>query len=167
MPESTRGDASDTTAAKTEAYRTRTTMPSPSEMTAFNQQVIDNFRANKGKVTIDPFKSAPIVLVHHVGAKSGVERVSPLAYDMDGDNLIIIAAKAGAPQNPAWFHNLVAHPRTKIELGPDTIQVTAEPLTEGDERTRLYQRMADKMPDLHEFQRNTDRLIPVVVLHRK
>ncbi|WP_279579151.1 nitroreductase family deazaflavin-dependent oxidoreductase [Fodinicola feengrottensis] len=116
---------------------------------------------------VDPFKGAPLVLVHHVGAKSGKERIAPLAYDIDGDNVIIIASKGGTPENPAWFHNLVANPDTKIELGPDVIEVTAEPLTEGEERARLYQQMADKMPNFHEYQKNTDRLIPVVVLHRK
>jgi deazaflavin-dependent oxidoreductase (nitroreductase family) len=152
---------------KAAELRESNTVPSDAEMAAFNKMIIDDFRANNGKVTVEPFKGAPLVLVHHVGAKSGKERIAPLAYDIDGDDVIIIASKGGAPQSPAWFHNLVANPDTKIELGPDVIEVTAEPLTEGDERARLYKQMADKMPNFHEYQTKTDRLIPVVVLHRK
>ena len=133
----------------------------------YNVQLVENFRANKGHVTIEPFTGAPLVLVHHVGAKSGTKRVTPLAYTRDGDNVIIIASKGGTPENPAWYHNLRANPDTTIELGPDTVEVTAEALTEGPERERLYKQMADQMPNFHEYQLKTDRLIPVVVLHRK
>jgi deazaflavin-dependent oxidoreductase (nitroreductase family) len=137
------------------------------EMNAFNVKIIEDFRANNGTVTIDPFVGAPIVLVHHVGAKSGVERISPLAYTRDGDDVIIIASKGGTPENPAWYHNLRANPDTTIELGPDTIEVTAEALTEGPERERLFNQMGDQMPNFHEYQTKTERLIPVVVLHRR
>ena len=137
------------------------------EMHAFNKLIIDDFRAHNGTVTIEPFANGPIVLLHHVGAKSGVERVSPLGYTRDGDDVIIIASKGGSPENPAWYHNLRANPNTTIELGPDTIEVTAEPLTEGPERERLFKQMADQFDNFNEYQRNTDRLIPVVVLHRR
>ena len=99
--------------------------------------------------------------------KSGVERVCPLAYTLDGDDVIMIASKGGSPENPAWYHNLRVHPDTTIELGPDTIEVTAEPLTEGPERERLFTQMADRFDNFYEYQKKTDRLIPVVVLHRR
>ena len=136
-------------------------------MNAMNKQVVDDFRANKGNVTIAPFAGAPIVLLHHVGAKTGTKRITPLVYDQAGDQLFVIASKGGTPENPAWYHNLLASPETSIELGPDTFAVTAEALTEGEERARLYQHIADKMPNFAEYQKKTDRLIPVVLLHRK
>lgn len=137
------------------------------EVNSFNKTLIDDFRANNGSVTIGPFAGGAIVLVHHVGAKSGNERVSPLAYTLDGDDVVIIASKGGAPENPAWYHNLLANPNTTIELGPDTIEVTAEALTEGTERDRLFKQMADQYENFWEYQKNTDRTIPVVVLHRR
>lgn len=137
------------------------------EMKALNVKIIEDFRANNGTVTIPPFAGGPIVLVHHVGAKSGAERVSPLAYTRDGDDVVIIASKGGTPENPAWYHNLRANPDTVIELGPDTIEVTAQALTEGPERERLYTQMADQLPNFYEYQKKTDRLIPVVVLRRR
>lgn len=143
------------------------TAPTVDQMNRFNQTIIDDFRENKGTVTIPPFAGGPIVLVHHTGAKSGTERVAPLAYTRDGDDVIIIASKGGAPENPAWYHNLLANPDTKVELGPDTWDVTAEALTDGPERARLYKAQADLMPNFHEYQKNTDRLIPVVRLRRR
>lgn len=140
---------------------------SADEMNSFNAALIADFRANNGTVTLQPFAGGSIVLVHHVGAKSGVERVTPLAYTRDGDDVIIIASKGGSPENPAWYHNLRANPDTVIELGPDTIEVTAEPLTEGPERERLFKQMADQFPNFNDYQEKTERLIPVVVLHRR
>ena len=133
----------------------------------FNQKMIDDFRANNGTVTIEGFAGAPILLLHHVGAKSGIERVTPLAYDEADGQLFIVASKAGSPENPAWYHNLRANPETTIELGPDTIAVTAEALAEGEERDRLYKHIAAKMPNFAEYEKKTDRIIPIVVLHRK
>ncbi|GAA1695604.1 nitroreductase family deazaflavin-dependent oxidoreductase [Fodinicola feengrottensis] len=137
------------------------------QMNAINKQVIDDFRANNGTITTPPFTGTPIVLLHHVGAKSGTKRITPLVYHQDGDQLFIIASKGGTPENPAWYYNLLANPDTTIEVGPDTIEVTIEALTEGDERARLYKIAADKMPNFAEYQTKTDRLIPVVVLRRK
>lgn len=137
------------------------------EINAFNVKLIEDFRANNGTVTLPPFTGGQILLLHHVGAKSGVKRVSPLGYTRDGDDFVIIASKGGAPENPAWFHNLRANPDTTIEVGPDTIDVTAEALTEGPERERLFKQMADVYQNFYEYQKNTDRLIPVVVLHRR
>jgi deazaflavin-dependent oxidoreductase (nitroreductase family) len=137
------------------------------EINAFNVKLIEDFRTNNGTVTLPPFTGGQILLLHHVGAKSGVERVSPLGYTRDGDDFVIIASKGGAPENPAWFHNLRANPDTTIEVGPDTIEVTAEAFTEGPERERLFKQMADVYQNFYEYQKNTDRLIPVVVLRRR
>lgn len=137
------------------------------EAAAFNNRIIENFRENNGSVTVPPFVGGQMLLLHHVGAKSGIERISPLAYTRDGDDLVIIASKGGAPDNPAWFHNLRANPETTVELGSDTVDVTAEALTEGPERERLFNQMADVYSNFYEYQKNTDRLIPVVVLHRR
>jgi deazaflavin-dependent oxidoreductase (nitroreductase family) len=137
------------------------------EMTAFNKLIIEDFRKNNGSVTVEPFVDGQLLLLHHVGAKSGTERISPLGYTLDGDNVIIIASKGGTPENPAWFHNLLANPETTIEIGADTVEVTAEALTEGPERERIFNQMADVYSNFHEYQKNTDRLIPVVVLHRR
>ncbi len=137
------------------------------EMNSFNAKLIEDFRANNGSVTIEPFAGGSILLLHHVGAKSGTERISPLGYTLDGDDVILIASKGGAPENPAWYHNLRANPNTTIEIGPDTVEVTAELLAEGPEHDRLFKQMADQYPNFWEYQKNTDRLIPVVVLHRR
>ncbi len=138
-----------------------------SEFADFNQRVIADFRANNGSVTIEGFAGAPLLLLHHVGAKTGTERVTPLAYDEADGRLFIVASKAGSPENPAWYHNLLANPETTIEFGPDTIAVTAEALTEREERDRLYKHIAAKMPNFAEYEKKTDRIIPIVVLHRK
>src|ERR1700735_3475831 len=91
---------------------------------SFNQKVIDEFRANAGKVG-GPFEGAPMLLLHSTGAKSGGARLHPGVYQADGDRYVIFASYAGAPTNPDWYHNLVAHPDATIEVGTDTIDVTA------------------------------------------
>jgi deazaflavin-dependent oxidoreductase (nitroreductase family) len=130
----------------------------------WNKKVIAEFRANGGKVG-GPFEGATLLLLHTTGAKSGQQRVSPLAYTTDGDRYVIIASKGGAPTNPDWYYNLVANPTVTLEVGTETFQaeatVPAEP-----ERSRLYNQMAAKMPGFAEYQRNTTRQIPVVVLTR-
>jgi deazaflavin-dependent oxidoreductase (nitroreductase family) len=128
----------------------------------FNTQVINEFRENGGRVG-GPFDGAPLLLLHHRGAKSGTERVTPLVYLADGERHLIFASKGGAPENPAWFHNLKAHPDTTIEVGSETIAVTATELT-GEERDRLYERQASLMPNFREYQEQTSRKIPVVAL---
>jgi deazaflavin-dependent oxidoreductase (nitroreductase family) len=131
----------------------------------FNKKVIDEFRANGGKVG-EPFEGAPMILVTHKGAKSGVERTTPLVYTTDGDRLVIIASKAGSPNNPAWFHNLVANPDVTIEVGTEKFAARASVVT-GEERRRLYDAQATKMPNFKEYQEKTTREIPVVVLTRQ
>jgi len=128
----------------------------------FNAQVIDEFRANRGRVG-GMFEGLPMLLLHHVGAKSGESRVAPLAYLPDGGNYVIYASKGGAPTNPGWYHNLIAQPQTRIEVGGEALSVVAHEAT-GEERDRLFDEQASQRPQFAEYQRNTDRIIPVLVL---
>jgi deazaflavin-dependent oxidoreductase (nitroreductase family) len=136
--------------------------PTAAEMKSFNQQIIDEFRANGGRTT-GPFAGAPLLLLTSTGAKSGQPRTSPVVHTRDGDRYVIIASKAGADTNPNWYHNLVAHPRATVEVGADTIEVEAT-VAEGDERTRLYDAQAALMPTFDEYQAKTSRQIPVIIL---
>lgn len=131
---------------------------------SFNEKIIDEFRANAGRVG-PPFEGAPMVLLTTVGAKSGKERVSPLVYTKDGANLVIIASAAGADNRPAWFHNLVANPEVTLEVGTEKYQARASVPGE-PERTRLYDEQAALMPGFKGYQEKTSRIIPVVVLER-
>jgi deazaflavin-dependent oxidoreductase (nitroreductase family) len=133
-----------------------------SAQTDFNAAIIDEFRSNEGRVG-GIFEGTPLLLLHHVGARSGAQRVNPLAYLRDGDRYVIFASKGGAPSNPAWFHNLIAAPRTTIEVGTDTLAVTAAEAT-GEERDRLYAEQAARTPQFSEYAQKTTRTIPVVVL---
>lgn len=129
-----------------------------------NEQIITEFRANGGKVT-GGFARSPLLLLTTTGAKSGLPRTIPLVYTTDGDRLVVIASKGGAPTHPDWYHNLLAHPTATVELGPDTFQVRAS-IPAGAERERLYNQQAAEMPFFAEYQKNTPRQIPVVVLER-
>jgi deazaflavin-dependent oxidoreductase (nitroreductase family) len=130
--------------------------------TDFNANVIEEFRANGGRVS-GPLAGMPLLLLHHTGAKSGTSRINPLAYIEDGDRFVIFASKAGAPTNPDWYHNLHAHPAVKIEVGSQTIDVVASE-ARGDERERLFRAQAEASPQFAGYQEKTDRLIPVIVL---
>jgi deazaflavin-dependent oxidoreductase (nitroreductase family) len=135
------------------------------ERNDWNTKIIEEFRANRGKVG-GMFESTPLLLLHHTGAKTGRVRVNPLAYATDGDDrLVVFASKGGAPTNPDWFHNLKANPRATVEVGTETFQVRAQ-VAEGDERERLWNRQTKVAPGFAEYQRNTKRQIPVVVLER-
>ncbi len=134
------------------------------DMNDYNKQVIAEFRANGGKVG-GQFSGGNILLLTTTGAKSGQPRISPLAYTRDGDRIIIIASKGGAPTNPDWYHNLVAHPTVTLEVGTETFDAQAS-VAEGAERERLYAQVVAQMPGFGEYQRNTTRQIPVVVLTR-
>ena len=138
---------------------------STTDFNAFNQGIIEEFRANQGVVD-GPFAGAPMILVTHEGAKSGVERTSPLVYSRDGDDLVIIASMGGAPKHPAWFHNIKAHPQVTVEVGDQTFQAEATILTEGPERQRLFDQQAALMPNFQEYQEKTTRVIPVIVLRQ-
>ena len=131
----------------------------------WNRGVIEEFRNNGGKVG-GGFEGAPLVLLHTVGARSGQPRVNPLMYLPDGDRWIVFASKAGAPTSPDWYHNLVAHPEVNIEVGTDTIPVTAT-FAQGDERDQLYSHQAGLYPQFAEYERSTTRRIPVVILTRR
>lgn len=130
----------------------------------WNKQVIAEFRENGGKVG-GMFEGAPLLLLTTTGAKSGQPRLSPLAYSTDDDNLVIIASKAGAPEHPAWFHNIRANPEVTVEVGTETFPARAS-VPSGAERRRLYDQMAAKMPNFAEYELKTTREIPVVVLER-
>jgi deazaflavin-dependent oxidoreductase (nitroreductase family) len=134
-------------------------------MDDFNRKVIEEFRANEGKVG-GPFEGAPVLLLTSTGAKSGEQRTTPVVYQKDGERMVIFASKAGAPNNPAWFHNLVANPTATVEVGPDTVEVDAI-VAEGDERERLFQRQKELMPQFAEYEQKTTRQIPVVALQPK
>jgi deazaflavin-dependent oxidoreductase (nitroreductase family) len=135
-----------------------------SELNDFNQRVINEFRANQGKVG-GQLAGLPILLLTMTGAKSGRTLTKPLAYSLDGDRIVVIASFAGAPKNPPWYHNLVANPVATVELGSERFQVRAT-VTSGEERQRLFNRQAEQMPIFHEYQKKTTRQIPVIVLKR-
>lgn len=131
----------------------------------FNERIIAEFRANEG-VAGGPFAGAPMLLLTTTGAKSGQRRTTPLVYLPDGDRWVIIASKGGAPQNPGWYHNLIAHPDVTIEVGTETIPVTAREIR-GTERDRLYAEQARLRPAFAEYQAKTSRKIPVIALERR
>jgi deazaflavin-dependent oxidoreductase (nitroreductase family) len=133
-------------------------------MNDFNTQVITEFRANDGKVG-GAFDGADILLLSTTGAKSGLTRVNPVVYRSEGDDVYVFASKAGAPTNPDWFHNLVADPDVGVELGTGSFRARAE-VVEGAERDRVYAAQAERYPNFAEYQEGTDRVIPVVRLHR-
>ena len=133
-------------------------------MSDFNQQIIEEFRANGGRVGGN-FDGAPMVLLTTTGAKSGQQRTSPLVYLDDGDRWLIFASAAGADHHPAWYHNVVSHPEVTIEVGTETIHAFAVPL-EGAERDEAYARQVEVMPGFGDYERKTDGTIPVIALTR-
>lgn len=131
----------------------------------FNEQIIAEFRANKGKVG-GMFEGADLVLLTTTGAKSGKRTTSPVMYFEDGGRYIVIASYAGADHHPAWYHNLVANPEVTVEIGTETFEVTAEVVGD-EERDVLYARVVEIAPGFAEYQEKTTRRIPVVALHRR
>lgn len=130
----------------------------------WNKNVIEEFRTKGGKVG-GMFEGKPILLLHTTGAKSGQERINPVAYTTDGERLVVIASKGGAPTNPDWYYNLVANPQVTVEVGTEQFQARASVLAEPD-RTRLYQQMVTVMPGFAEYEKKTTRAIPVIALTR-
>ena len=129
----------------------------------FNGKVIAEFRANAGKVG-GPFQGAPVLLLHHTGAKSGTERVNPLMYQQVGDSYAIFASRGGAPSNPDWYYNLAAHPDTTIEMDTDTIRVRAR-VANPDEREPIWSKQKEDVPGFAEYETNAaPRVIPVILL---
>ena len=135
-----------------------------SDHKSFNENVISEFRANGGKVT-GMFADAPLLLLTTKGAKSGRDFTTPLVHTVDGDRIVIVASKAGAPSHPDWYHNLVANPVVRVELPGETFEATAT-VVSGEERQRLYDAQAELMPNFKEYAEKTTREIPVVVLSR-
>ena len=129
----------------------------------FNRALIQDLRSHHGKATSGPFVGRELVILTTKGAKTGAVHESPIVYSRDGDRYVVIASKGGAPTNPSWYHNLKAHPETTIEVGGDTVAVTATEAT-GEERDRLFSAQAEKSPQFGEYQDKTRRVIPVVIL---
>lgn len=132
---------------------------------AFNEPVIAEFRARGGQVG-GPFEGAPMLLLTTKGARTGQPRLTPLVYTRDGDHYVIVASKAGMPSHPHWYHNLLAHPEAEIEVGTERLPVRAR-ATEGAERRRLFDAMAERMPNFRDYEAKTSREIPVIVLERR
>jgi deazaflavin-dependent oxidoreductase (nitroreductase family) len=134
-------------------------------MSDWNDKIITEFRANGGKVGGN-FEGAPLLLLHSTGAKSGQERLHPLVYQQVGDDVAIFASKGGAPSNPDWFYNVVAHPDVSVEIGTDTVPMRARVVGD-DERDPIWERQKQVMPGFADYESATDRRIPVVVLERR
>jgi len=133
-------------------------------MKDYNQQIIADFRANGGKVSGD-FAGSNLLLLTTTGAKSGQPRVSPLVFTRDGDHIVIIASKGGAPTNPDWYHNITANPVVTVEVGTESFQARASEAT-GEERDRIYNQVAKQLPGFAAYQEKTTRIIPVILLDR-
>lgn len=131
-------------------------------MSDWNAQIIEEFRANDGKVGGN-FEGAPLLLLHTTGARSGEERIHPMMYQDLGGSVAVFASKAGAPSHPAWYHNLVAHPEVSAEIGTATRTFLAR-VAEGEERDRIWTRQKQDYPGFAAYEAATDREIPVVVL---
>lgn len=131
-------------------------------MSDWNDQIIEEFRANDGKVG-GPFEGAPLLLLHSRGAKSGQQRVHPMMYQAVGEAFAVFASKAGADTNPAWYHNLRAHPDARVEVGTETFEVTARVL-DGEERAAIWEEQKARYPGFAEYEAKTSRVIPVVLL---
>ena len=127
-----------------------------------NARIIEEFRSNEGKVG-GYFAGRPMLLLHTKGRKTGLPRTNPVVYLPDGDRFVIIASKGGAPKDPQWYRNLVADPNVEIEVGTRTIPVKAVVIS-GPERDELYARQVEKMPAFADYERKTERTIPVIAL---
>jgi deazaflavin-dependent oxidoreductase (nitroreductase family) len=131
----------------------------------WNTQIVNEFHENGGKVG-GQFQGAPLLLLTTTGAKSGQARINPLAYLGEGERVFIFASKAGAPSNPDWYYNLLAHPEVTVEIGTETFPAKAV-VIEGEERDQIYARQVQRMPGFGDYQQKTNRKIPVVELIRQ
>jgi deazaflavin-dependent oxidoreductase (nitroreductase family) len=134
-------------------------------MSDWNEKIIAEFRANEGKVGGN-FEGAPLLLLHSTGARTGKERVNPMMYQAVGDSFAVFASKAGADTNPDWFHNLKANPEARIEVGTETLEVTARVLS-AEERAPIWEEQKAHYPGFADYETKTDRVIPVVMLDRR
>jgi deazaflavin-dependent oxidoreductase (nitroreductase family) len=133
--------------------------------TDYNRQVIEEFRANLGKVG-GIWEDTPLLLLTTTGAKSGERRTTPMGYMPDGDRLIVFASVGGAPTHPGWYHNLLAHPEVTVEVGTETFDAIAA-ITKDAERNRLWTKGVELYPSLAEHQAKTTRRTPVIALSRR
>lgn len=134
------------------------------ELDELNRSVIEEFRANSGKVS-GRFEDMPLLLITTPGARTGKIRTKPLVYIRDGNRYVVIASFAGAKNNPPWFHNLIANPEFDLEVGSEKFRARATVLAE-PERTNLFNKMVEKMPIFAEYQAKTERIIPVLALEK-
>jgi deazaflavin-dependent oxidoreductase (nitroreductase family) len=132
------------------------------DVSDWNDKIIEEFRANEGRVG-GQFEGAPLLLLHTKGAKTGQARVSPVMYQKIDGGYAVFASKGGAPTNPDWYHNLLADPRARAEIGTGTVEVTAR-VAEGDEREQIWSAQKAAYPGFADYERKTTRQIPVVVL---
>ncbi|MBV7334546.1 nitroreductase family deazaflavin-dependent oxidoreductase [Chloroflexi bacterium TSY] len=132
-----------------------------SDRDAWNKAIIEEFRANEGRVG-----GRLLLLLHHTGAKTGLPRLSPLAYMMDGARYVLIASKGGAPTHPDWYYNLLSHPNVTVETGMETFEAVAK-LASEPERTRLFDEMAARNPVFTTYKSKTTRTFPVFTLTRQ
>jgi deazaflavin-dependent oxidoreductase (nitroreductase family) len=130
----------------------------------WNERNIREFRESGGKIA--QFGDAPVLLLTHTGAKSGVRRTNPLVYLPEGDVMYVFASKGGASTNPDWYHNLLANPVATVEVGTETFEIEAREVT-GEERDRIFSRQSELWPQFAQYQRNTSRRIPVIALRRR
>jgi deazaflavin-dependent oxidoreductase (nitroreductase family) len=130
----------------------------------WNKEIIKEFRANDGVVG-GHFANMTLLLLHTTGAKSGQPRLNPAAYIVDDERYVIIASKGGADTHPAWYYNLVANPQVSIEVGTEEFDAQAT-VTQEPERSKLYGKMASQYPGFAEYERKTERIIPVILLER-
>ena len=128
----------------------------------FNSKIIAEFRANGGEVG-GPFEGAPLLLLHTTGARSGQERVNPVMYRKLGDGYVVFASKGGAPVSPDWYHNLVANPRVRAEIGTQTVELRAR-VADAAEREPIWTAWKQANPGFAEYEAKTTRQIPVVFL---
>ena len=136
-----------------------------SDINDWNKAIIEEFRANEGKVG-GTFENTPLLLLHTTGAKSGLPRINPVAYLADGERYVVIASKAGAPSHPDWYHNVAANPAVRVEVGTEQFAAQATVAAE-PERTELYEKMAARNPVFNEYkEKAAGRVIPVIILNR-
>ena len=134
-------------------------------MAGWNDAIIDEFRTKGGKVG-GPFEGRSLLLLHHTGAKSRIERCNPLAYQqLDDGNLAIFASKGGAPTNPDWYHNLRANPGASVEVDGKTFPVTAR-ILDAEEREAIWTKQKQDWPGFADYEKKTTRTIPVIILER-
>ncbi|HUQ16176.1 MAG TPA: nitroreductase family deazaflavin-dependent oxidoreductase [Candidatus Saccharimonadales bacterium] len=132
----------------------------------FNEDLVAQFRKNRGLITEGSFTGRDILVLTTTGAKTGLPRTKPLVYARDGERYLIIASKGGAPTHPAWYHNLRTHSEVTVEVGAETFQAKATAFSRGPERRRLYDIASEANPGFKDYERKTEREIPAILLER-